>query len=116
MKVSATHTTFTCSGCGVEVMLFGRYLDWAPVQESYARCGLTVPLPTCGQCVIDAIRFKGTGGIPRRHFSPHTGTPEFQRHEFPPLADGEAWELETDTWTDDGVWWRRRRKQSHSIG
>jgi len=42
----------------------------------------------------------------QRHFTPHTGSPEFDVASFPDHPEGTVWELETDTVTKEGVWWR----------
>lgn len=42
----------------------------------------------------------------QRHFTPHTGSPDFDVGSFPDHPEGTVWQLETDTWTDEGVWWR----------
>lgn len=50
-------TVFQCVDCGVDVLLFPTgTTEWGPVKESYARCGLDVPEPTCGECVIQRVR------------------------------------------------------------
>ena len=43
---------FQCSMCGVDMFMVPFGTDWEPVRQSYRNCGLDIPEPTCGECVI----------------------------------------------------------------
>ena len=58
---------FVCTACGVDMYLFPTGSDWNAVREGYRRCGLDVPTPHCGQCVIDGVKAGAFVDAPQGH-------------------------------------------------
>ena len=47
--------TCSCVHCGCPMFLFPSGTGWDAVKASYALCGLDVPSPTCGECVVERV-------------------------------------------------------------
>ena len=47
---------FVCAACGCDMFVFPSGSDWTAVREGYRRCGLDVPTPHCGGCVVEGVK------------------------------------------------------------